>query len=128
MASMGVPEQEMCRAVRNPRTSEPISSTTLRKIFRGELDKGFVQADAQVAASLFKNATTGTDAYPGGNPVCQIFWLKCRNRWQQDPAKNPPPLAEISEEIVDMVDFGRRLAFTLAAAAAAADGPEEEPA
>jgi hypothetical protein len=113
---IGAPEDKIRLLVINPETNEPIAPMTLRKHFRGELDEGLRAADAQVAMGLFKNATTGTDTYPGGNPISQIFWLKCRMRWQQDPSKviEPPPLLPDGKE--DMMDVTRRLAFMLAKA------------
>jgi hypothetical protein len=113
MAGMGIPEDQMVAAVKNPETGEPISPVTLRKHFRKELDEGFVQANAKVGLSLYKNATTATETYPGGIPVAQLFWLKCRARWQQNPERNPPPPPAPGDEKVDRRDLVRRIAFTL---------------
>lgn len=115
MAGMGIPEEHMVQAVVNPSTKRPISPVTLRAHFREELDKGFVQANTQVAAALYKNATTATDVYPGGVPVAQIFWLKCRMRWQQSPHLAPPPPPPQADDR-DPRETARRLAFLLAKA------------
>lgn len=122
MAAMGIPEDQMVLAVLNPDTGKPISPVTLRKHFREELDKGFIQANSKVAAALFKNATTPTEAAPGGITAAQIFWLKCRMRWQQNPERNPPPPPPIAESADDK-ETARRLAFMLAKGAADAERP-----
>lgn len=116
MSGMGIPEDQMVSAIINPSTKKPISPYTLRKHFREELDMGFVQANASVGAGLFKNATTATDTYPGGIPVAQIFWLKCRQRWQQNPERNPPPLPPPTDSAGDgdQREIARRVAFMLA--------------
>lgn len=120
MAAMGIPEDQMVAAVRNPKSGEPISPVTLRKHFRRELDQGFIQANARVGASLFKNATTPTDTYPGGVPIAQLFWLKCRARWQQHPEKIPPIPTESPEAMeMDPKELARRMAFLLARGASA---------
>ena len=121
MAGMGIPEEQMVSAVLNPATKKPISPVTLRKHFRKELDQGFVQANTKVGAMLFKNATTKTDTYPGGIPTAQIFWLKCRARWQQNPERVPPPPAAPSTDSrgLDARETARRLAFLLARGTAA---------
>ena len=122
MAGMGIPEDQMVAAVLNPKTRAPITPVTLRKYFKDELREGHIQATAQVGASLFKNATTPTDTYPGGVPVAQIFWLKCRGRWQQNPERNPlppPPPGDEELETADK-DVARRLAFMLQKAASEA--------
>lgn len=125
MAGMGIPEDKMVQAVLNPATKRPISPITLRAHFREELDQGFVQTNSAVAAALYKNATSPTETYPGGVPVAQIFWLKCRMRWQQNPERNPPPPPPQTAAQIDTKDTARRLAFLLARGAADAD--KEQP-
>lgn len=121
MAGMGIPEDQMVAAILNPATKAPISPVTLRKYFKDELREGHIQATAQVGASLFRNATTPTETYPGGIPVAQIFWLKCRGRWQQNPERNPlPPPPKDDEMNSTDKDVVRRLAFMLSKAASEA--------
>lgn len=116
MAGMGIPEVDMVAAILNPKNNRPIDAKTLRKHYRAELDQGFVRANASVGAGLFKNATQGTDTYPGGIPSAQMFWLKCRGHWQQRPELHPIPQQARRADSVDMGDVGRRLAFALAVA------------
>jgi hypothetical protein len=55
-----------------------ITSPTLRKYFRQELQVGGHEATAQVAASLFRQATHPIKP----NVVAGIFWMKCRAGWR----------------------------------------------
>lgn len=116
MAGMGIPEDQMTAAIVNPDTKRPISPTTLRKHFRKELDEGSFRATTNVGLSLYKNATTPTETYPGGIPVAQLFWLKCRARWQQNPERIPPPSQAATPDDMDAREIGRRMAFLLAKA------------
>ena len=122
MAGAGITEEDIAQVVIHPGTKDPIGVKTLRKYFRQELDGGHTKADAQVAQGLFKNATTGTETYPGGIPVAQIFWLKTRARWrtaEKDTA--PPPAVPASPEQIDEIEQVRRLSFMLAKGAAAVE-------
>ena len=65
------------------------SAKTLRKHHRVELDRGRMEANAKVARTLFKMATSGTC------PAATIFWLKCQAGWREGPefghaAASPP--------------------------------------
>src|SRR5258706_14960820 len=53
------------------------SAKTLRKYFRGELDRGAPEANSQVARTLFKMAISGE------HPSATMFWLKCRAGWRE---------------------------------------------
>ena len=57
-----------------------ISPHTLRRHFRKELDRGAVDANAQVVNALFKMATSGKV------PAATIFWAKTRCKWHERPA------------------------------------------
>lgn len=104
LAGYGIPEPDIAKLVTNPQTNEGISPVTLRKYFRDELDTGHVRANQRVAGALFKNATTGTETYPGGIPTAQIFWLKTRGKGQwkdkQHIEVDKPP-SEMEEQEVD---------------------------
>jgi hypothetical protein len=66
------------------------SVKTLRRHFRQELDRGAIGANAQVAQTLYKMATSGN------SPAATIFWLKARAGWRdgqefdQRPQAAPP--------------------------------------
>lgn len=112
MAAMGLPQEQMVDSIINPKTGAPISLMTLGKHFRHELDKGMIEANTQVLNSMFVNATTPTPTYPGGIPSLQIFWAKCRMRWQQRPELHP--VAPTPEQIRhDPHELAKRLAFAL---------------
>lgn len=53
-----------------------ISSDTLTKHYKEELRDGRVDANAQIAQSLFQNAKSG-------NTSAQMFWLKTRAQWKE---------------------------------------------
>lgn len=125
MAACGIPEEDMVVLIINPKSKKPISPVTLRKHFREELDRGILGANMKVIGGLFKNATTKTKLYPAGNPILQIFWAKCRLRWNQSAGtvggllgdrSAPPPLPD--EDIVPNFELARRIAFALSQAIA----------
>ena len=53
-----------------------ISTDTLTKYYKEELDKGRIEANASVAETLFKQAKEG-------NTTAMIFWLKSRAKWKE---------------------------------------------
>jgi hypothetical protein len=53
-----------------------ISSDTLVKYYKPELDDGRIDANAAIAQSLFQAAKTG-------NTSAQMFWLKTRAGWKE---------------------------------------------
>lgn len=116
----------------NPQTGRPISPVTLRAHFRAELDRGHAVATAAVAQGLYKNATTATDAYPGGVPVAQIFWMKTRAQWREsrpgDMPIGPTPNPETANQPQDLLTLARRMAFALAMGAKEAAATQPEPA
>lgn len=125
-AAIGLTEAELCLAIINPDTGKPIDLKTLRLHFREELDTGHVRAHMKVGAGLFKNATTATAQHPGGNPVCQFFWLKCRLRWRQNHDQDegePPPTVERANEL----EVARRVMFVLEMGARSKGEPTPKP-
>jgi hypothetical protein len=76
MAGYGIPHEDICRLVINPRTGCPIDDKTLRRHFRYELDTGYVKANAKVVQSLYAQAT-------GGNVTAAIWWTKARMGWAE---------------------------------------------
>lgn len=54
-----------------------IARNTLEKYFREELDHGKAVANAKVAGTLFKMATSGD------SPASTFFWLKTQAGWRE---------------------------------------------
>jgi hypothetical protein len=82
-----------------------ITAPTLRRYFRHELDVGQIEANAQVAASLYRQATD--KAKP--NVVAAIFWLKCRGGWRDHDVAAGGKKEQQAEEAQRVAD-GRRFA------------------
>ena len=78
MAGYGVPQDDIALVI-------GITSRTMRKYFRHELDVAMIEANARVAQCLFKQATMP------GNIAATIFWLKARAGWRE---KHPEPPSE----------------------------------
>lgn len=71
MAAYGIPASDIAKVV-------GIGRSTLDKYYREELDRAETIANAKVAGFLYKNAEAG-------NVTAQIFWLKTRARWKEQP-------------------------------------------
>ncbi|TCH99225.1 hypothetical protein EJV46_07855 [Roseococcus sp. SYP-B2431] len=78
MAGYGVPQDDIALVI-------GITSRTLRKHFRHELDVAVIEANTRVAQCLFKQATTP------GNIGASIFWLKARAGWREKHPEPPAP-------------------------------------
>lgn len=94
-----------------------ISEPTLYKYFKKELEVGYIQANAQVAQSLFRQATDKSKP----NVVAAIFWMKTRGGWKESQT------AEVGKKeerlaAAKRVAKGRRFAPTAAPKLAAANG------
>ena len=72
MAGYGIPETDIARVL-------GIDPKTLRKYYREELDTGHVKANAKVAESLFRKATSDHRQ----SVTAAIFWLKTRAGWKE---------------------------------------------
>lgn len=85
-----------------------ITPPTLRKYFREELNVGQHEANAQVAASLYRQATHPTKP----NTIASIFWLKCRAGWRDHDvvSSNGTGKKEQQHEQAVSVVEGRRFA------------------
>lgn len=53
-----------------------ISHDTVQKFYRTELEEGRIDANAQVAQTLFQQAKSG-------NTAAMIFWMKTRAGWKE---------------------------------------------
>jgi hypothetical protein len=72
MASYGIPQEQIAGVI-------GVCHVTLRKHYRDELDNAEAKANAMVAQSLFRKATSdGSQAV-----TAAIFWLKTRAGWKE---------------------------------------------
>jgi hypothetical protein len=85
LAGLGVPQDDIAILI-------GCAPKTLRKRFRGELDRGVAEANAMISGYLFAAAKAG-------NITAQIFWLKTRAHWREQRSTDsameeggtPPP-------------------------------------
>lgn len=94
LAAMGVPDYDIAKVV-------GVSGPTLRKHFMAELETGHITANAQVAQSLFNQATNKEKP----NVAAAIFWLKCRAQWRED-GREEPGKKEAREVLSRVADKG----------------------
>lgn len=75
LSAMGIPDFDIAKVI-------GLSSPTMRKYYTAELEIGHIEANAQVAQSLYRLATDQNKP----NVAAAIFWMKCRAGWseQQD--------------------------------------------
>lgn len=100
MAGLGLTHEGICAVL-------GITPPTLRKYFRQELNVGQHEANAQVAASLFRQATHPVKP----NVVATIFWLKCRAGWRDhEMAMGPPGKKQQQQDQATNVAEGPRFA------------------
>jgi hypothetical protein len=83
MAAYGIRQEDIARCLGLR------SAKTLRRHFREELDRAATEANAQVAQSLYQQATSGKST------AASIFWLKTRAGWHE-PARRLTPLCTSS--------------------------------
>jgi hypothetical protein len=81
LAGCGTPQEDIASIM-------DIDPKTLRKHFRRELNCGAAKANAQVANTLFKMATSGKC------PPATIFWVKTRNGWRETSRVEHAPAGE----------------------------------
>lgn len=72
MAALGLPHREIARLLE-------LDPKTLRKHYRQQLKAGIDDANAQVAAALFRRALGDGD----GANIAAIFWLKAKAGWKE---------------------------------------------
>lgn len=72
LSALGCPHEDIATRLK-------ISSDTLVKYYRDELDEGRIDANAAIAGTLFSQAKKG-------NTAAAIFWLKTRARWKETNA------------------------------------------
>lgn len=130
LTGYGIPQDGIVTLIVNPETKKPIDEKTLRERFKDEIARGLTTVNSKVVGALFKNATTPTSIYPGGNPSAQIFWAKARLGWRttdpEDPGAGPPttPTAQLDDK--GRLEIARRIAFALEQAARKKALPKRE--
>jgi hypothetical protein len=77
LASAGVQQEYIAKAIINPETGKGITKKTLIKHFSEILESSEGKATAAVVAALFNNATKRN------NVAAQIFWMKARGGWRE---------------------------------------------
>ena len=79
LAGYGLKHEEVVKmiGIRSPKT--------LCKYFQSELESGRAEANAQVAQTLYKMATSGA------HPAATMFWLKTQARWSEKPQEELRP-------------------------------------
>lgn len=70
LAGIGIPHEHIAREIKT-------TPKTLRKHFRKELDVAADEANMRVSKTMFKMATSGTNA------TATIFWMKVRCGWRE---------------------------------------------
>lgn len=68
-----------------------VSEKTMRRRAQAALTQGRLSANAKVAQTAFKMATSGK------HPIMTIFWLKVRNRWSD--SLPPPDVVDVTPQI-----------------------------
>lgn len=81
MVGMGLTYKQVASLTINPTTKRGISTSTLQKNFRDELETGQAKAIALVAESLYSKATSKDHPQAAS---CAMFFLKCRGGWRQE--------------------------------------------
>jgi hypothetical protein len=74
-----------------------VSTRTLQKYYKAELQKGATEANMLVANSLFAKATD--PALVGPAVTAAIFWLKCRAGWKEAATSQGDSIADKEEQI-----------------------------
>jgi hypothetical protein len=69
LSALGCPHEDIAIRLK-------ISSDTLVKYYKNELDEGRIDANAAIAGTLFQQAKNG-------NTTAAIFWLKTRAQWAE---------------------------------------------
>lgn len=92
-AAVGLPQSQIASYI-------GIDKVTLLKYFRKELDHGMIEANSQIAKTLYQKAMSG-------NIAAAIFWAKARMGWSEriihaNDVDNPMPSANQTVNINQM--------------------------
>ena len=134
MASLGIPEEEICLVVRN-RSDKPISRNSLRKHFKKELETGATKLNARVGhfmvATIF-----GTRPPDGITPITNErvrgrlgeLYLKARLGWREiDSNQRKDPNERQPKPAGDPMAAGNRIIARLDRLRAAREKNSSEP-
>lgn len=106
MAGYGVPEVDIAGVI-------GVDPKTLRKHYRDELKHGHVKANARVAESLYRKATSDGPQ----SVTAAIFWLKTRAGWKETSLHEVEPVQVVIRRFSDpepaIEGPGRRKVITL---------------
>lgn len=107
MASYGIPQDDIAAVI-------GITGPTLRKYYSAELATATAKANAKVAETLFRKATS--QELTGASVTAAIFWLKTRAQWRETDrheitGANGGPIqyqsaAELSDEALAAIAAG----------------------
>lgn len=75
-----------------------ISTCTLTKYYRDELDRALVDKTVAVANALFRNAVERN------NVTAQIFFLKTRAGWREVDRDDKPDIGEIGKIQIEVIN------------------------
>lgn len=87
LGGLGIPMHSIAKLVKyttGTGATRPIGLSTLEKHFAPQLAAAMDRKNVQVAQALFRSAMEG-------NTTAQIFWLKCRARWKEQPSEVAGP-------------------------------------
>ena len=87
LSCYGVPHEDIA-------THMDMDAKTLRKHYRRELDRGTIEANAKVAATLFTMATVDK------NVAAAIFWMKARGGWREKPLPDEEKKVEPTQVVI----------------------------
>ena len=89
MSGLGISEDKIRLAIINPQTNKPISTPTLRRAFRHEIDTAQTELNTSVGNALIKAALGERPI--SGEPIksdaarvnAMMFYLECRAGWKR---------------------------------------------
>ena len=117
MKALGIPEDQICKTITNPRTGKPVAPMTLARAFAAELASGATEVHAHVGnfiicAILGKKPALG-DAIKSEQVrmTAAIFYAKTKMGWREtvmnEPAKKddkPFHVDDARQRLIDEVD------------------------
>lgn len=90
LTSFGNTQEEIARYL-------GISVDTLTRNYKFELENAVLQANAQVAAKLFRKATRDNDL------SAQTFWLKTRGKWRTADKNDAATMDSLVQKLLEKI-------------------------